>query len=74
MPSKQIKPTKSEFCILRVLWQKGPGTVREIHATLNESRPPVINSVLRMLPSRAPSRNEADSTPQYMSQFAASGV
>jgi BlaI family penicillinase repressor len=49
MPSRQIKPTKLELSILRVLWQQGPGTVRKIHATLNESRPTALNTVLRML-------------------------
>jgi BlaI family penicillinase repressor len=49
MPSKQIKPTKLELSILRVLWQQGPGIVREIHARLNETRPTAINTVLRML-------------------------
>lgn len=49
MPSRKIGPTKFELSILRVLWQQGPGTVREIHATLNESRPTAINTVLRML-------------------------
>jgi hypothetical protein len=32
MATKQIRPTKLELSILNVLWQKGPATVREIHA------------------------------------------
>jgi predicted transcriptional regulator len=47
--TKQIRPTKLELSILNVLWQKGPATVREIHAIVDESKPTAINTVLRML-------------------------
>jgi BlaI family penicillinase repressor len=49
MPSKHIKPTKLELSILRVLWRIGGGTVREIHALVDEAKPTAINTVLRML-------------------------
>jgi BlaI family penicillinase repressor len=49
MATKQIRPTKLELSILNVLWQKGPATVREIHAIVDESKPTAINTVLRML-------------------------
>jgi predicted transcriptional regulator len=49
MATNQIRPTKLELSILRVLWQKGPATVREIHAIINESKPTAVNTVLRML-------------------------
>ena len=49
MATNQIRPTKLELSILNVLWQKGPATVREIHAIVNESKPTAINTVLRML-------------------------
>ena len=49
MTTNQIRPTKLELSILNVLWQKGPATVREIHAIMNESKPAAINTVLRML-------------------------
>jgi len=49
MATKPIRPTKLELSILNVLWQKGPATVREIHAIVNESKPTAINTVLRML-------------------------
>ena len=49
MATKQIRPTKLELSILNVLWQKGPATVREIHAIVHESKPTSINTVLRML-------------------------
>ena len=49
MTNNRIRPTKFELSILNVLWQKGPATVREIHAIVNESKPTAINTVLRML-------------------------
>jgi BlaI family penicillinase repressor len=49
MATQQIRPTKLELSILNVLWQKGPATVREIHAIVDESKPTAINTVLRML-------------------------
>jgi len=49
MTTNQIRPTKLELSILNVLWQKGPATVREIHAVMDESKPVAINTVLRML-------------------------
>ena len=49
MATNQIRPTKLELSILNVLWQKGPATVREIHAIVDESKPTSINTVLRML-------------------------
>ena len=49
MTTKQIRPTKLELSILNVLWQKGPATVREIHAVINQSKPTAVNTVLRML-------------------------
>lgn len=36
-PTRQ--PTPAELAILRVLWQRGSATVREVMETLNESRP-----------------------------------
>jgi predicted transcriptional regulator len=49
MSTNQVRPTKLELSILNVLWQKGPATVREIHAIVNESKPTAINTILRML-------------------------
>ena len=47
--TRQIRPTKLELSILTVLWQRGPATVREIHAIVNASKPTAVNTVLRML-------------------------
>jgi BlaI family transcriptional regulator, penicillinase repressor len=43
------KPTASELEILRVLWTRGPSTVREVHDSLNEKRARGYTSVLKFL-------------------------
>ncbi len=49
MPSKQYRPTEAELTILRVLWDHGPHSVREIQRMLNESKPTGYTTVLKML-------------------------
>ncbi len=49
MATKQHRPTKLELTILRVLWEKGPGSVREIQARLSESRETGYTTALKML-------------------------
>jgi BlaI family transcriptional regulator, penicillinase repressor len=43
------KPTASELEILRVLWERGPSTVREVHEVLNEKKPMGYTTVLKLL-------------------------
>ena len=39
MKNKNLpRPTETELEILRVLWQHGPGTVRDVHNILNHER------------------------------------
>jgi predicted transcriptional regulator len=40
------RPTDSELAILRVLWERGPSTVREVHEALTDSG---YTTVLKML-------------------------
>jgi predicted transcriptional regulator len=49
MASTAVHPTKLELTILRVLWERGPRSVREIQAILNESKPTGYTTVLKML-------------------------
>src|SRR4029450_5211249 len=49
MATKQIRPTKLELSILKVLWEAGPRSVREIQGILNESKPTGYTTVLKML-------------------------
>ena len=43
------RPTDAELGILRVLWQRGPSTVREVQESLNEARPTGYTTVLKTL-------------------------
>ncbi|HLF83241.1 MAG TPA: BlaI/MecI/CopY family transcriptional regulator [Blastocatellia bacterium] len=50
MPKKgPPRPTDAELGILRVLWQRGPSTVREVQESLNEVRPTGYTTVLKTL-------------------------
>lgn len=49
MAPKPNRPTQLELTILRVLWEKGPGSVREIQSTLNASKETGYTTVLKML-------------------------
>jgi BlaI family transcriptional regulator, penicillinase repressor len=48
-PSHHQKPTASELEILRVLWNRGPSTVREVHEELIEKKSIGYTSVLKLL-------------------------
>jgi BlaI family transcriptional regulator, penicillinase repressor len=43
------KPTSAELDILRVLWDRGPSTVREVHEVLAETKPMGYTTVLKVL-------------------------
>jgi len=49
MASKQRRPTEGELAILRVLWECGPRTVRDIQKTLHEIRPTGYTTVLKLM-------------------------
>jgi predicted transcriptional regulator len=46
---KHIKPTESELEILRVLWEKGPSTVREVHEILGQSKDAGYTTTLKLM-------------------------
>jgi len=43
------RPTDAELAILRVLWQRGPSTVREVHDALSSSQETGYTTVLKLL-------------------------
>jgi predicted transcriptional regulator len=43
------KPTVSELEILRILWARGPSTVREVHQALNKKKRMGYTSVLKLM-------------------------
>jgi len=42
-------PTDAELAILRVLWERGPSTVRQVQETLDQVRPTGYTTALKML-------------------------
>jgi predicted transcriptional regulator len=49
MPTESPRPTDSELAILRVLWDRGPSTVREVHDALNSERKTGYTTVLKFM-------------------------
>jgi predicted transcriptional regulator len=49
MAAKPVRPTRLELRVLAALWQTGGGTVREIHAFLDQEDPIGYTTVLKML-------------------------
>lgn len=43
------RPTDAELAILRVLWERGPSTVRQVHEILSEVRPTVYTTILKLM-------------------------
>jgi predicted transcriptional regulator len=43
------RPTEGELEILKVLWEHGPSTVREVNDALNHARPTGYTTVLKLL-------------------------
>ena len=48
-PPKPPKPTDAELAILRVLWQRGPSTVREIWEQLSPKQHTGYTTVLKIM-------------------------
>jgi predicted transcriptional regulator len=46
---KHIKPTESELEILRVLWERGASTVREVHEVLGQSKDAGYTTTLKLM-------------------------
>jgi predicted transcriptional regulator len=46
---KRAKPTEAELAILRVLWDRGPSTVREVTETLRDERNAGYTTILKLL-------------------------
>src|SRR4051812_6193239 len=46
---KALKPTEAELAVLRVLWTRGPSTVREVHDTMGTARAVAYTTTLKTL-------------------------
>src|SRR3954465_3867173 len=47
--SKPLKPTEAELAILRVLWQRGPSTVREVWEQISPTQRTGYTTVLKTM-------------------------
>jgi predicted transcriptional regulator len=43
------RPTDAELAILRILWQRGPSTVREVHEDLGRTNDTGYTTILKLL-------------------------
>ncbi|HEX6463991.1 MAG TPA: BlaI/MecI/CopY family transcriptional regulator [Vicinamibacterales bacterium] len=43
------RPTDAELAILRILWERGPSTVRQVHALLARDRTAAYTTALKLL-------------------------
>jgi BlaI family transcriptional regulator, penicillinase repressor len=63
------RPTDAELAILRVLWQRGPSTVRQVHDVLGRDRATAYTTALKLLQIMAEkglvSRDERERTHVY---------
>jgi BlaI family penicillinase repressor len=48
-PDALPRPTDAELALLRVLWRRGPSTVRQIHDIVSRNRPTGYTTVLKLL-------------------------
>ncbi|MGE5816157.1 MAG: BlaI/MecI/CopY family transcriptional regulator [Acidobacteriota bacterium] len=63
------RPTDAELAILRVLWERGPSTVRQVHDVIAAGRPLAYTTTLKllqiMLEKELVTRGEQDRTHVY---------
>ena len=49
MTKQTPRPTDAELAILRVLWERGASTVRQVHEVLGRDRPTAYTTALKLL-------------------------
>ena len=67
------KPTDAELAILRVWWERGPSTVRQVHDVLLRERPTAYTTALKLLQIMTEKglvrRDETDRTHVYQARL-----
>jgi len=43
------RPTEAELAILRVLWERGPSTVRQVHTVIEANREVIYTTTLKLI-------------------------
>jgi len=69
----QSRPTDAELAILRVLWSRGPSTVRQVHEALSRDRETGYTTVLKLMQIMTEKglvdRDESERTHVYQARF-----
>jgi predicted transcriptional regulator len=69
MKPRLPRPTDAELAILRVLWERGPSTVRQVHDSLSGQRAIGYTTILKLMQIMADkglvARDETDRTHIY---------
>ena len=67
------RPTDAELAILRVLWSRGPSTVRQVQEILSQDRETGYTTVLKLMQimteKRLVERDESERTHVYQARF-----
>jgi BlaI family transcriptional regulator, penicillinase repressor len=67
------RPTDAELAILRVLWSRGPSTVRQVHEVLSRDRETGYTTVLKLMQIMTEKglveRDESERTHVYQARF-----
>jgi predicted transcriptional regulator len=67
------RPTDAELAILRVLWSRGPSTVRQVHEALSQERETGYTTVLKLMQIMTEKglveRDESERTHVYQARF-----
>ena len=74
MPRPLPRPTAAELAILRVLWDRGPSTVRQVNEVLSAARATGYTTTLKLMQIMAEkglvTRDETDRTHRYTARLA----
>ena len=75
MPRSRPRPTDAELEILRVLWERGPSTVRHVHEALAGTRDTGYTTTLKLMQimadKRLVDRDESSRTHVYTASMSA---
>jgi predicted transcriptional regulator len=75
MPRRRPRPTDGELEILRVLWERGPSTVRQVHEALVGTRETGYTTTLKLMQimadKRLVDRDESARTHVYTASLSA---
>ena len=75
MPRTRPRPTDAELAILRVLWERGPSTVRQVHEALSGRRETGYTTTLKLMQimaeKRLVDRDESSRTHVYTASMSA---